>query len=81
MVYGRDPPSPIRYGMNKIVVVSVYHLLQDRDAMLDELKNHLTKIQQHIKINGDKHKRDLEFVVGQMEYLKLALYKQKSLAK
>lgn len=54
--------------------------LQSRDAILDELKHHLTHAQDKMKaLTDDKH-RDVQFQVGDMVYLKLRPFRQKTLA-
>ncbi|XP_022877286.1 uncharacterized protein LOC111395500 [Olea europaea var. sylvestris] len=49
--------------------------------MLTELKVHLFKAQQRMKQEADKHRRDVQFEVWELVYLKLRPYRQKSLAK
>ena len=49
--------------------------------MFDELKEHLAKAQNRMKDQADKHRRELELVVGEQVYLKVQPYKLKSLAK
>lgn len=53
----------------------------DRDATLALLKSHLHKAQQVMKNRVDKHRQDVSFEVGDLVFLKLCLYRQKSLAK
>lgn len=49
--------------------------------MLDELKLNLFKAQQAMKQHADKRRREEQFVVGDMVFLKLQPYRQKTLAK
>ncbi|KFK40399.1 hypothetical protein AALP_AA3G368400 [Arabis alpina] len=49
-------------------------LVSDRDK-------HILKAQQAMKRQADKHRREVEFQVGDMVYLKLKPYRQKSLAR
>ena len=43
IVYGREPPPIIKYGRNSTSVSSVEAMLEERDAMLEELKSQLLK--------------------------------------
>lgn len=49
--------------------------------MLVNIRQHLTHVQQLMKNNADKHRRDVEFKVGDMVYLKLRPYRQQSVAR
>jgi hypothetical protein len=60
---------------------TVEQVLNDRDEALDELKFHRLRAQQRIKVQADKHRRDLEFSVGDLVFLKIRPYRQKCLAK
>lgn len=55
--------------------------LAERDAILDELKYHLVQAQSYMKSYEDKGRRDGSFEVGDLVYLKLQPYRQRSLAK
>ena len=81
VVYGRDPPQLLRYGTGSTKVDSVDTLLAARDAILDELKYHLIRAQQRMKIAADTKRRDVQFNVGDLVYLKLRPYRQRSLAR
>ena len=48
---------------------------------MDELKEQLAKAQNRMKVQADKHRRELELEVGELVYLKIQPYKLKSLAK
>ncbi|TXG60193.1 hypothetical protein EZV62_014766 [Acer yangbiense] len=79
-LYGRDPPPLIRYERGSSLVSAVDNLLEDRDAILDELRMHLLCAQQKMKMYADAKRHNLEFVVGDLVFLKLRPYRQRSLA-
>ncbi|KAL6313151.1 hypothetical protein AAG906_024582 [Vitis piasezkii] len=66
-VYGRDPPPLIR------------SLLQERDLILNELKDHLCCAQSKMKSSADAHRRAVQFEVGEFVYIKLRPYRLRSL--
>ena len=55
-------------------------LMFERNVILDELKDQLHHAQGRMKTQADKKRRDVEFAVGDMVYLKVQPYKLKSLA-
>lgn len=80
-VYGRDPPSLLRYGSPPTPIDSLDTLLTERDSLLEQLKSHLAKAQNRMKVNADKHRRDEELSEGDMVYLKIKSYRMKTLAR
>ncbi|KAJ1377014.1 Chromo-like domain superfamily, partial [Sesbania bispinosa] len=56
-------------------------MIADRNHMLSELKEQLVKARNRMCMQANKHRREIEFVVGDMVYLKMQPYKLKSLAK
>nr|KYP74515.1 Transposon Ty3-G Gag-Pol polyprotein [Cajanus cajan] len=81
MFYGRPPPSIIQYLPGETQVDSVAAVLSDRDEALRQLKFHLHRAQQTMKKNADKHRRQLEFSVGDWVYVKLRPHRQLSVAR
>nr|KYP34190.1 Transposon Ty3-G Gag-Pol polyprotein [Cajanus cajan] len=81
IVYGRPPPSIIQYLPSETQVDSVAAILSDRDEALRQLKFHLHRAQQTMKKNADKHRRQLEFSVGDWVYVKLRPHRQLSVAR
>ena len=80
-VYGRDPPHLIRFSAGYTTVSSVETQLQERDAILDELKFHLVQAQVYMQQYENKKRREGSFQVGDMVYIKLQPYRQQSLVK
>ncbi|WVZ23326.1 hypothetical protein V8G54_001870 [Vigna mungo] len=80
-LYGREPPVLIRGDMIQSSVEEVNRLMADRNHMLDELKEHLVMAQNRMCKQANKHRREVEFQVGDAVYLKIQPYKLKSLAK
>ena len=80
-VYGRDPPKLIKFAKGSTTTSSLEEQLLERDATLDELQYYLSRAQNLMKQQEDKKRRDVHFQVGEMVYLKLQPYRQKSLAR
>ena len=80
-VYGREPPHVTRAPKGITAVGSLEDMLQDRDAVLDDLQVNLVRAQQRMKYFADKNRTEVEFQVGDEVFLKLQPYRQKSLAK
>ncbi|KAL8110294.1 hypothetical protein AgCh_026135 [Apium graveolens] len=71
----------LRVGTGQTVVGSIEELLQEHDAILDELRFNLIKVQQVMKLAVDSKHRDESFEADDLVYLKLQLYRQRSLAR
>lgn len=56
-------------------------ILQERNLMLDKTRMNLYRSQQQMRELDDRKRRELSFEEGDMVYLKLQPYRQKSLAK
>ncbi|CAO2826301.1 unnamed protein product [Amaranthus hypochondriacus] len=78
-LYGRPPPHLVRFN-EETTVESLDQLLSERDAIIDELHFNLAQAQQMMKFYADKNRRELSFEEGDMVYLKLQPYRQRSLA-
>ena len=53
--------------------------LMARDAMMENLKHHLSRAQKRMKQQHDKHRSDRKFAIGDWVYLKLQPYRQNTL--
>lgn len=69
-VYGREAPTIIKYSKEGTVVQEVDQLLIERDTIIEELKAHLCKAQNNMKLQADKKRRGVENEVGKKVYLK-----------
>lgn len=77
-VYGRDPPSILRYEPQNADPQYVREQLQDRDEILTQLKQKLTRAQQAMKHQADKKRSELKLQVGDKVLVKLQPYRQHS---
>ncbi|GKC45333.1 ty3-gypsy retrotransposon protein [Tanacetum coccineum] len=73
VVYGRDPPSVITSSFCDDTPQDVIDQLQQRDALLDELKFNLGRAQAQMKKYADKKRRELSFSIG--DYIGRVAYK------
>ncbi|WVZ15409.1 hypothetical protein V8G54_012975 [Vigna mungo] len=80
-LYGCDPPTIVPFRQETTVVAAVDQLLASHDTILLELKQNLVKAQLRMREQVDKHRREVEFEVGDMVYLKFQSYKFRSLAR
>lgn len=79
-LYGREPPTLLKYADHSSPVDEVNQQLQNRNSILLELKENLLKAQNRMKSSADAKRRDVQFVVDELAYLKLQPYRLKSLA-
>ena len=79
-VYGRPPPSlfPFHDGTTRVDAVGT--LLRTRDDILRDLRLHLNRAQNRMKLQADKKRRDKSYEIGDRVYLKLQPYRQGSIA-
>jgi hypothetical protein len=71
VVYGRDPPTLLKYqpGSCKVAVVDVH--LKERDEFLEQVREHLLLAQDVMKHHHDGKHRALGFDVGEWTWLRL----------
>lgn len=81
VLYGRKPPVVIRGDVGYTAVEEVDRLTAERNEVLDELKTQLIGAQNRMKQQADKKRREVEFQVGDLVFLKIQPYKLKKLAK
>uniref|UniRef100_A0A2N9J7H4 Chromo domain-containing protein n=1 Tax=Fagus sylvatica TaxID=28930 RepID=A0A2N9J7H4_FAGSY len=64
VVYGRKPPTLLSYVAGTAKTEAVDKELLTRDEILKELRQNIQQAQVRMKQNADKHRRDVEFAVG-----------------
>lgn len=80
-VYGRLPPPLICYGDMETPNSTLDQQLKERDIALGALKEHLWVAQEKMKKFVDMRRRDVEFEIDDMIFLKIRSYRQTSLRK
>lgn len=80
IVFSRLSPPLISYGDREPMNSNVKQLLEDRDSVINALKENLVLAQDRMKKQIDLHRRELKFNVGDEVYFKLEPYCQRSLA-
>lgn len=81
VVYGRSPPTLVRFLSNETKVAVVALELSERDEALNQLKMHLLRAQQQMKKYADKKRRQVQFEVEEWVFLKLRPHRQHSVVK
>nr|KYP34553.1 Retrovirus-related Pol polyprotein from transposon 297 family [Cajanus cajan] len=81
VVYGRNPPSLTHYLPGETRVEAVARELLDRGEILRQLKYHLHRAQQQMKIYANQKRRDLSFEIDECVFLKLRPHRQQSVVK
>ena len=76
IVYGRQPPTILSYGSTLSKNSTVEEMLQDRDAVLISLREHLRLAQEQMKVYADRKRRNVEFCVGDYVFLRIRPYRQ-----
>ena len=80
-LYGREPPPLIAAPPSASTQPDVAELIRQRGETIVLLRKNLERAQQRMQKAANKHRRELEFVVGDKVLLKLQQYRQHSVAK
>ncbi|PNX58467.1 hypothetical protein L195_g059206, partial [Trifolium pratense] len=80
-LYGRHPPILVRGDVHLSAVEEVNKLTAERNEMIREMKDQLLKAQDQMREQANKHRREVNYQVGDMVYLKIQPYKLQKLAK
>lgn len=70
-VYGREPPSFLRLVEKDLKIEEVNDMIVERNLILDQLKNNLSKAQSKMKKSANQRRRDVEYNVGDYVFLRL----------
>ncbi|TYK10349.1 Retrotransposable element Tf2 [Cucumis melo var. makuwa] len=79
VVYGRKPPSLLSYGEGDTSNSTLDEQLRERDIILVALREHLILAQQQMKQYADHKRRNVEYQVGDLVFLKIRPYRQLTL--
>lgn len=77
-VYGRTPPTMVRWVQGETRVEVVQRELMDRDEAIRQLKIHLLRAQDRMKQYADRKRSDRSFEIGEWVFVKLRAHRQKS---
>ena len=70
-LYGQVPPTLLKGDIPTLAVEEVNNLIVERNLILGELKWQLTKAQDRTRNQLNKKRREVEYMVGDMVYLKI----------
>ena len=79
-VYGQPALVHLPYILGDSIVEVVDRSLQTREAAIKLLRFHLLRAQNRMKQQEDKGRSDRNFQVGDLVYVKLQPYRQKTIA-
>ena len=77
-VFGREPPKVTRYSLANTNPPDVQHTLRTWDELLQKLQQNLIHAQPCIKKYVDQKRRNIQFEIGDLVYVKLQPYRQNS---
>lgn len=80
-VYRRPPPPLISYGEQSTINSTLEQQLLERDIALNVVQEKMRLAQERMKKFTDRNRREVEYKIGDMVFLKICLYRQASLAK
>lgn len=79
VVYGRAPPTLQRFLPGECRVAAVVETLCSRDEVLRRLRENLLRAQQEMTKQANKHRREVQFEVGDRVFLKVRPFRRQSL--
>ena len=80
IIYGRPPPSFIKYEPTSKEHSDIQELLLERDKIIARLQSNLQKAQHRMTVQANKKHNDLHFDVDDWVLVNLQPYRQHSLA-
>jgi len=75
-LYGRDPPTMVRYEYSSQDEQTLQEMFLARDRLLDDLKKNMARSQEFMKLYADKNRRHMELEEGDLVLVKLQPYRQ-----
>ena len=79
-LYGIPPPMHIPYMVGDFPIAAMDQLLKEREDMIKVLQFQLQRAQSRMKTQTDQHRTERSFNIGDMVFLKLQPYRQRSVA-
>ena len=79
-MYGQPPSVHVPYITGDSAVEAVGRSLRAREDCIKMLQFHLARAQHRMKAAADKHRVELDFQEGDLVYVRLQPYRQKSMA-
>lgn len=79
-LYGFPPPMIAESALPDSICADSDNLLQNNELELEVIKENMLKAQERMKYYVDKKRKDRQFQVGDMAYLKLQPYRHTSLS-
>lgn len=80
-LYGREPPPLVAAEPSSSCPGDMASVIRQRSDLLVKLRRNLEQAQQRMRASANKHRRDLEFGVGDKVLLRLQQYRQHSVAR
>lgn len=80
-LYGREPPPLVAAEPSQSTPSDVASLIRQRGELIVSLRANLERAQQRMRAAANKHRRHVEFEIGDKVLLKLQQYRQYSVAK
>jgi hypothetical protein len=81
VLYGQEPRQLGLSAADVVPILEVQQWMDERQLMIDLLKQHLSRAQHRMKVQADKKHSDRSFQVGDQVWLKLQPYVQASVAR
>ncbi|XP_020152763.1 uncharacterized protein [Aegilops tauschii subsp. strangulata] len=79
-LYGFPPPMVAESALPDTICEDNENLLQNRELAVEVIKQNLIKAQARMKFFADRNRKEREFVVGDMVYLKIQPHRHTSLS-
>jgi hypothetical protein len=81
LLYGRKPRYFGITASDQVASTNIEHCLAERELVMASARQHLLRMQQRMKFQADKNRRERVFAVGDKVFLRLQPYIQSSVVK